>query len=94
MRITKTALIAIGIFAISPLIAIGDETHIDLVHQLQETDNQEQPSIPQYDISEVKLDPIVTGGSIDSDELAEWKIRSAEYLKCPECVASQPFPEE
>lgn len=94
MRITKTALFAIGIFAVSPLVTVGDETHDAADHQLHQTAATEQPLIPQYDVTEVKLDPITTGGSINSDQLSEWKIRSAEYLKCPECVASQPFPEE
>ncbi|MEM9330561.1 MAG: hypothetical protein AAGA53_04495 [Pseudomonadota bacterium] len=40
------------------------------------------------------VDPIVTGESISAEHLANWQAQRNAYLECPECVASQPFPED
>jgi len=40
-----------------------------------------------------EIDPVVTGQTISEDHLAIWEENRKRYLECPECVASQPFPD-
>ena len=38
------------------------------------------------------IDPIVTGTRITAEHRIKWQAERVLYLKCPECVASQPYP--
>ena len=38
------------------------------------------------------VDPIVTGQTISSDQLEDWKAKRARYLKCGLCGNEQPYP--
>ena len=40
------------------------------------------------------IDPIITGKRVSAEHFAKWKAEREKYLKCPECVANQPFPED
>ncbi|MEM7215660.1 MAG: hypothetical protein AAF423_08960 [Pseudomonadota bacterium] len=40
------------------------------------------------------IDPISTGVTISSEHMEKWEAERKRYLECPECVASQPFPED
>jgi hypothetical protein len=41
-----------------------------------------------------RIDPIVTGQTISSDQLEEWKAKRDKFLKCGLCGNAQPFPED
>ncbi len=43
-------------------------------------------------VQEPKIDPIVTGQTISSDQMEEWKAKRARYKKCGLCGQQQPFP--
>lgn len=40
------------------------------------------------------IDPIVTGRRVTQEHLEKWRKSRQRYLECPECVATQPFPED
>ncbi len=38
------------------------------------------------------VDPIITGQTISSENIADWEAQSKRYRQCPECEEKQPFP--
>lgn len=79
MRIVSTLLFAGFISAIA--------VPLDAPEMDPESANAFETLIPVTEI-----DPIVTGVDISDEHKANWKKKRAEYLKCLECVAAQPFP--
>ena len=80
MRLVSAALFAGFIVSIAGLSISPD-------HDVAEPTNAtaEDPTHPE-------IDPIVTGVKVTAEHRAEWEQRHQAYIRCPECVASQPFP--
>ena len=51
-----------------------------------------KPSVDKVTTAIDEVDPIVTGNRISEEHKAKWQLQHEAYIKCPECVASQPYP--
>jgi hypothetical protein len=49
-------------------------------------------SDPEVSLVSEGIDPIVTGIEISDEHKANWKKMRDEYVRCPKCLESQPFP--
>ncbi len=78
MRIVSTVLFAGFIVSIADPLAVPE-------HQKDKPSSVEISALAE-------VDEMVTGGEISAEHKAGWKARHEAYLRCPECVASQPFP--
>ena len=60
---------------------------------LENSEKQPAPGYPE-NLAEINesVDRIVTGQTISGDEIEQWEEQRRQYLECPECAASQPFP--